>query len=335
MKIIFFSIATASQLPRVFVLARSLKRHHPNSKFVLLLLERTVHLSAEYSSFIDEVKLPKDIKINEWVYLLFAHSSIDVSGAFKGHFFKYLLEKYPEGEIIVHVDPDMYALGPFDELVAETTNAPIVLVPHLLEPSSEGEFYRELLILLDGVFHSGLIAVKNCKESKRFSSWWGNLSLSHVDDMTAGNYMDQKWLSYAPNFFDTAILYHPGYFVASWNLHERGNKLIRENGGFMLENVPLRCFGFHNINGIFDRAIQAFSNDENETLKEIIFIYQQELRWMDCSHFLPEEWGYGYFGDETKISDKDRLKYRESESLRHKIPNPFLVSAKEFRNGGI
>jgi hypothetical protein len=333
--LIFCSIARGPQLPQALVLARSLKRHHPDSKFVLVLLERSMHLAAKYSAFVDEVWLPEELQVKEWDARLFSYRSLDAAAAFKGALLKYLLEeKTKNGDIIVYIDPNVYALGPFDELAAEAANSSILLVPHLLEPTTEKKLERELVILCDGLFHSGLIALKNNKEARRFASWWTDLVMHSFNDLTEGYYMDQKWLGFAPNFFETSILRHPGYLVGAWNLHERGSRIIKTANGFAVGDIPLRCFGFHNVGGILDRAFHPFSPTEHMALHEVKALYRQELRWMDWTHLLPESWSYGRFVDGTPIPDAVRQKYRKSESLRRRFPNPFSVSAEEFQNEG-
>jgi hypothetical protein len=331
---IFCSIASAPQLPMALVLARSLKRHHPDSKFVLLMLERSIHPAAKYSHFVDEVMLPEDLQIKDWAVRLFSHRSLDATSALKAALLKKLLKDTSSGEIIVYVNPDLYAFGPFHELKAEATNAPILLVPHILEPSSELELDRELTILLDGAFSGGLLALTNCKEAHRFVSWWGGVANHYINDLTAGYFMDQKWLVYAPTFFETTILRHPGYLVGAWNLHERGRKIVKASNGFAVDAVAMRCFSFHNVGGILDDALRSFPPDKHEVLYEAIKLYQQELRWMDWTHLLQESWSYGSFADGTAILDSVRLKYRKNKSMRSRIPNPYSISSEEFQNKG-
>ncbi len=51
--------------------------------------------------------------------------------------------------------------------------------------------------------------------------WWGKTQREARNDPTRMMFTDQRWVDFAPSFFDHFILKDPTYNVAYWNLHER------------------------------------------------------------------------------------------------------------------
>ena len=55
-------------------------------------------------------------------------------------------------------------------------------------------------------------------------------------------FTDQRWVDFAPSFFDHFILKDPTYNVAYWNLHERD--LEWTDGRYLVNGQPLTFFHF-------------------------------------------------------------------------------------------
>ncbi|MNC35643.1 hypothetical protein D3C75_841340 [compost metagenome] len=162
----------------------------------------------------------------------------------------------------MYLDPEMYVLGPFAELEHMLQHYDVVLTPHHLEPSEPWDCSREIGTLQDGTFHSGLVAIKNSREGHDFANWWLTLIAGDFEGQPKGIFIDQAYLNFAPAFFNTGVLRHPGYNLAFWNLHESGRRLYWENGEYRLtHSVPLRCANLSNFLGLLDYCLETFVPD--------------------------------------------------------------------------
>ena len=177
--IIFTSICT-NYAHKARTLAESVKKNIPDAKFLVCLTEREVPKSMECPYF-DEVILSKDMWEGNFNRYIYKHAIVEASTSVKGHFFKYIIEHYPNEDKFVYLDPDCFVYSDFVELRELLNTRPIVLCPHLLQP---GNIDMELSSTAHGVYNLGFLAVNRSDEAIRFINWWADrlylLSLIHI-----------------------------------------------------------------------------------------------------------------------------------------------------------
>ncbi len=325
---IIFTSVCANYIPKAKVLARSVKRYHPDAKFIVCLLEREIPHFAENFEYFDEVILAKEIGIKNFDNFIFQHSIVEASTAVKGEFFRYLMDRFPEESNLIYLDPDIEVYGCLDELVKSLEKNSIVLVPHLTDPEKniDAVMDNELSALQHGVFNLGFLAVNNDKIGREFIEWWANrLRMFCYDDIPRGIFTDQKWIDLAPCFFDVFILKHPGYDTAPWNLSTR--KITKNENIFLVNGVPLRFFHFSGFDsGANEGMINKYVPNKDDVVYSIRDGYVGELDEMEQAQHGNYPWTYDSYFNGVVIKRQIRLAFRNNEPLKLRLNNPFSNS---------
>ncbi len=331
MAITVFTSITANYLPKARVLAGSVKKYHPEMRFVLLLAETApLPFSADFSDF-DAVTLLDDLGIADLSSWLFKHSVVELCTAIKGFFLEQCLQD-KNCEAVFYLDPDIAVFSPLTPLLDAFTHASILLTPHLLkaEEKEEDIIVNELSALKHGVYNLGFLGVKNTEEGRQFASWWRErLATFCYADIANGMFTDQRWVDLAPAFFPgVAIIRHEGCNVATWNLSTRYVEGTIENG-FTINGEPLIFYHFSGFDsgsqlGMLQRY--AHSMPAAFRLRDwyIAACTERETEVETLS------WRYNYFSDGSAILSEHRQFYREHKELTSRFPDPFRAGAGSF-----
>src|SRR5438552_2064731 len=131
----FFTSINANYLAKAKVLVRTLRQHHPDARFTLVLCERTREPYEEHLGAFDRVLLPADLDIpaESLAGWLFSHSVVETCTGVKPFAFRRLLELTGTDKII-YLDPDVVVLAPLTPEVAALDEHDILLTPHILDP---------------------------------------------------------------------------------------------------------------------------------------------------------------------------------------------------------
>ena len=218
---------TKSHLSLARGLGASLRRHHPDTGFVVLLVDEPEgYLSLATEPFrivsVRELDLPRRERF------LFQYTRMEAVTAAKPFLLARLLsEALPA---IVFVDPDVLILGSLAPLFDRVSAHPIVLTPHLTAGLADDDrAARELNILVSGVYNGGVVGVSNTPDALELLDWWRERVWSHcryaVDE---GMHYDQRWLDLVPGLFDGVEIFRDSRFnIAPWNLPERSAATCR------------------------------------------------------------------------------------------------------------
>jgi hypothetical protein len=210
------TVATASYLPFVRVLAGSLAAHEPGLIFTAVVADAWPPPRSEpYAVLTLEEAAPRLAGA-----LRTAYEPPALAMAAKA---SVMLRALDDGaDTVVFLDPDMLVTDVLGPLL--TVPGDIVLVPHLISPArGPSRAATELRLLQGGVFNGGVLRVSNSPTGRGFLEWWED-RLRHAcrHDLPAGLHYDQRWLDLAPGLFGgVTVLCDPGTNVAYWNLHER------------------------------------------------------------------------------------------------------------------
>lgn len=320
----------ANYLPKAMVLAESVKKNHPNAKFLVSLAEREVTHEAKSFEFFDEVVLAKDLGFKDFDRFIFKHSIVEASTAVKGQLFRYMLNAFPNEDKFVYLDPDIVVFSELIELDKALDEHDIVLTPHLLVP---GNIEMEISCLQHGTYNLGFLAVRRSIESEAFVNWWSErLEQYCYDDIPRGIFTDQRWIDLAPSFFDVFILKHHGYNVATWSLMT--TRIEKKDGIIYTDGVPLRFFHFSGFDsGTFHKMLDLWVGDKTNPMVEWGTIYNEwQLRYGQMT-LGKSAWSYDTFMSGEKVDRKTRVIYRDilSQSL---TLNPFSLSNRVIRRLG-
>lgn len=319
-----YTSITSNYLPKARVLAESIKQVDPSVTFHLVLsddLPEDFDLEQEpFDTVIFAQSLPLE-NFDSWV---FSHAVVELCTAVKGVVLEYIFDHY-DADNVFYFDPDMVVFSRLDELQQDLSQNSILLTPHQIEPekSTMAIMDNEMASLIYGVFNLGFVGVRNDHEGRRFSKWWAERLVEFCyDDRDKGLFTDQKWVNLAPCFFDKIkVLRSPAFNVATWNISTRQATGSVEEG-ILINGEPL---GFYHFSG-FDSGAQEIMLERYGQDSPVLF----DLRnwYIDaCEQHGQSLLGqlvckYSLFDDGTKITNAQRIIYRDREDLKNAFPTP-------------
>jgi len=332
MKVLCFSSFTYSYLNRARVLAKSVKRFHPDWTFVALVTDRppegfSLNLADEY---FDEIILEEDLNLPNIKTWLFKHDIVEVCTAVKGPF----LERACElgYDVIMYLDPDTCLFNDLDPIITLLEKNAIVLTPHLLNPEDTmmAVMDNEIGPLWAGIYNLGFVAIRSDGEGKRFAKWWSERLQSFCyDDVKRGLFVDQKWCDLVPAFFENVhILRDPGYNVASWNVNQRKISVSKAGDIYVNGEAFLRFWHFTKLGPVGDTMTRRYARD-NFPVYELWRWYRKEIIEATSAEIPDRYWAFGHFDNGQKIDKSYRVLYRDRADLQDRFPNPY-----DTQNGG-
>jgi glycosyltransferase involved in cell wall biosynthesis/2-polyprenyl-3-methyl-5-hydroxy-6-metoxy-1,4-benzoquinol methylase len=235
------TIIARNYIAHARVLARSFRRHHPDGRFTVLVIDGTQPFPRESGDDFD-VMVPTETGLGELELHRMAviYDLMELATAVKPYFLKALLER--DGDHVVYFDPDIEIFLPLDDIRELARQHSIVLTPHTLDPlPHDRREPGEVTLLIAGMFNLGFIAVG--KGAGEFLDWWAErlTRAGHVDP-GHGQFVDQRWVDFVPSLFEHAVLRDPGCNVAHWNLQTR--RFERVGDEYHVNGAPLRFFHF-------------------------------------------------------------------------------------------
>ena len=240
---IFFTSILSNYLDKSLALAESVLKRHQNCEFRIYVFDYESSFLPEEAELKKYLRLGKNSNLPTFhpakqscpkhLYLERRFNIIECCTAVKPFIF---LELLHDNQTVVYLDPDTFVYAELDLLAAEESadQWDLLLIPHVLQPANRSSLISERLFSNFGVFNLGFLAAKSTPDSLKFLEWWAiTCGLFGVARPTAGLYVDQKIIDFAPAFIDNLkIIRHPGWNVAWWNIFCDGRKL-RED--YMIE----------------------------------------------------------------------------------------------------
>jgi len=321
---VVFTSITANYIPKAKILAKSFKQHNPGGIFVLCLVERSIHAAANDPIF-DYIFTAVELGIPQFESFMFKHTVVEACTAVKGYAFKKLLSQFHDEHYFLYLDPDIFVLGPFTELVDALKYYDIILTPHLCTPEEtlDAIMDNEICALKHGVFNLGFLAIKRSSEGDRFIDWWTyRLHEFCWADIPSGLFTDQRWMDLAPCFFDVHIFKHPGYNVATWNLTHRPISSV--NGEYYAAQVPLRFYHFTGFDsGANEIMLLKYCPDTNNPLYALRKRYLELLEEYGQKELGETSWSFDFYDNGNRIRKEHREVYRLNREFQHCFTNPF------------
>lgn len=327
------TVVARNYLAHARVLARSIERHHPGSRTCVLVLddvEREVGRSAEPF----EVLHPADIGLRDADFAEMAamYSVLELATAVKPWLLLHLLDS---ATVVVYLDPDILVTAPLDDVVELGRDGAIVLTPHTLAPiPRDGLLPGELDILRSGTYNLGFLAVS--RKSRNFLVWWQErLRTDCVVQLEQGLFVDQRWMDFAPSYFDVAILRDPTLNVAYWNLHER--PLALSGDCYEVDGRPLRFFHFSGFDPDTPHLLSKHMGkrprvllSEHPAVAAVTQEYADLLRGEDYAAAVGMRYGLDVAANGLALDHRTRRLYRQlvleanaGNDETKRPPNPF------------
>ncbi len=325
-----FTSVNLAYLPQASVLAESVRKHSPEARFTLVLVDalpesESSHARRLESGLFDDVVTAEGLIGSDHESWIFGYDVVEACTALKGRALVKLLER---GNPVLYLDPDTALFGPLVDVTKVMSSSSVVLTPHQLDPvaADSPAVEEEICTLAHGIYNFGMFGVSPTDEGRRFATWWASrLEELCVDDIGRGLFVDQRWGDLVPSFFPNfSILRHAGVNFASWNMHQRF-LTIDARGDYLVNGDPLVMFHFTKALGIgFEIAKMKMAN--NPIVADLWRWYLERI-----AHFSNDleltRWSYGFYGDGADIPKSDREIYRSLGAI-DRPPDPFAVSGR-------
>jgi glycosyltransferase involved in cell wall biosynthesis len=234
------TIVAHNYLPQARILAESFKKHHPDSTFYIVLVDRPV-----------EARL-----INEGLFTVLPITEIDFGQEGYTHMASYydvtefatstkpfvLRQLTREHRCVFYIDPDIKVFSPLTPLIEKTLEVGWSLTPHALQPIVRNGWQpTEEEIKGAGVYNLGYIGVTS--KSTALLDWWcERLRHDCIIDVPRQLFTDQRWIDLAVAMWPVHIERTTSYNVAYWNLDQR--KVWKQGDQHMVDDDVLRFFHF-------------------------------------------------------------------------------------------
>jgi hypothetical protein len=314
---------TVSHLPKARVAAESWSRYHPDSPFVVLLIDGQ-DWPADAEPF--EVVLPEalglpppELAVQQGIY-----DAYELSCALRPHLLRLLLDR--DYSAVVFTDTDTCFYAPVDDLAGAAEAAGLALIPQTTRPLVGRRYFPvgqlEYRRITNGLFNPGLLAVG--PRGGAFLDWWGaRLTRDCLKEPEAGMLADQIWVDWAPLYFEHVIVRDRTLDVGFWNLDER--ELDEVHGKPAIDGRPLRHFHFAGFDprrpellSTYFEELMAFTGRSwppppaSRVLDSLLRTYADRLLACGAEELRERAYGLGTGAGGRPLGLRERTIYREA-----------------------
>ncbi|GJE29638.1 hypothetical protein [Methylobacterium organophilum] len=222
-------------------LHETLSKHEADLTFYVLLCDNKG--SVDVGAFDFDIIYIEDLGVPNFQNMKNNYSITELNTSLKPFMFLYLFDQHP-GKHVAYFDPDIMVFSPLTELQELMhAGAPCILTPHITEPAEFADM-NDGMFLIYGIYNLGFCCFHDTPHVQRVMAWWSRrLETECIIDLPRGRFVDQKWADLLPAMIgNTAILRHPGYNAAYWNLSQR--RLTKCGTQWQVNRLPLRFFHF-------------------------------------------------------------------------------------------
>jgi lipopolysaccharide biosynthesis glycosyltransferase len=331
-RVAVFTSNNGLYLPNARILARSVKKFHPEWDFFLLFNDRAPESFNWDQEPFDFVVTPEmlDFGGRPLYQTIFKYSVIELCTALKGVMSKFLIDKLGYDGVI-YLDPDTVVFSALDELTELLGgDSSFVLTPHLTDPEKDAYeiWSHEMAALKHGTFNLGFFMVFKNQNSINALNWWSERLLDYsFIDFEKGLFTDQKWANLMPYIFpNVVVLLDRAYNVATWNGRGRAIEALPNNDGWLVNEKPLRFYHFSGFGKDFSWANHELSRIQVTPATVELWEWYKKAYYDSILENQPiEEWFWNRKFSGFEISNNDRLAHKEF-SINKAVINPFLLS---------
>jgi hypothetical protein len=187
----------------------------------------------------------------------------------------YILETFPEVDIVTYLDADLYFFSSIEPVYRELGDGSVLIIGHRFPPYLR---FREI----HGIYNVGMLCFRRDANGFACLHYWRTCCLAWCYDRPEnGRYADQKYLDDWPGrFAGVVVLQHKGAGLAPWNL---GNyRYSWKNVEFLIDGQPIIVYHFHGLKRInrwiTDANTMVFMTKLPGIVKKGVYIpYLEEL----------------------------------------------------------
>jgi hypothetical protein len=237
-------------LARGLTLYRSLRKHCPDFKLWVLCMDDEAH------RILQKLELPginpislEDFERNDQELQIAKtnRSRIEYYFTCTPSLPLFVLNKWPEVDLITYLDADLFFFDSPDPIFQEVDEASIGIIGHRFPPHLQD---REIY----GLYNVGWLSFRRDVNGIECLKWWRDRCLEWCyDRVENGKFADQKYLDKWPDLFKgVKALQHKGANLAPWNLANYSVKASED--GVWIDNENLIFFHFHSLKRVLHRV---------------------------------------------------------------------------------
>ena len=309
-------------------LLQSVALHHPEAKRYCVIVDRDPAPASQLTHEFQAIAL-EQLHLPDGPDFLFQYTVLELNTAVKPWAMQHLLRQGHDH--VIYIDPDICLYQPLTEVQQLLgQGADIVLTPHLLDPIADDCRPTELDIRRAGTYNLGFCAVRQSDNTHRYLQWWqGKLHRDCVVAVDKGIFVDQSWMDLVPGMFErVAVLRHPGYNIAYWNLAQRTVSL-GANSQPLASGQPLVFFHYSGLNPQSPHNVSKHQNrftfeNINPATRSLFEAYAQAAIANGAASYSRLPYGFDQYSNSTPITSSQRARFRTDPVLRQQCQgNPF------------
>ncbi|MDD5055204.1 MAG: glycosyltransferase family 4 protein [Candidatus Peribacteraceae bacterium] len=324
------AIISANHLGLARVMLTSYRRHNPDGRFFLLLLDEPLPSDdlGGWTIIRAEELEPADLPALRMLY-----TAYELSMALRPAFLLHLMRRW-NANTLVFADADLYFTGGIDHVNALLERHSFILTPSYLTPIPEdGRHPTDRQFLAAGIYNGGFAGCRKCDETLAMLTWLNERLkkysfLRPEDDM----FGDQRWLDLVPSFMnDLLILRDTTTNAAYWNLHER---IITQSGGrYFVNGQPMAFFHFSGFKCGSPPTLSVHQTrtdpGHHPALMQLCLEYQEHLREVNHEERKRQPYAFDRFENGAGITPVIRRVYEEIDGPK-RFPHPFATADDSF-----
>ncbi len=317
-----FTIVSNNYLHFARTLLQSVALQHPQAKKYCVIVDKDLGPAELLKDEFESIPVAR-LALPDGEDFLFQYTVLELNTAVKPWALQYLLDS--GFEKVIYIDPDICLYRPMTEVMELLdSGAHVVLTPHLLAPMNDDARPSELDIRRAGTYNLGFCALHDGPSVRQFLAWWQDkLRRDCVVAHDRGVFVDQSWVDLVPGLFDrVAILRHPGYNVAYWNLAQRelaGS--VDQLGGLTVNGQKLVFFHFSGLNPLAPSKVSKHQDrytldSTGPQVQALVADYCQRVIGNGIHDYGNLPYGFGRFDDGALITDVQRAWLRTDDAIR-------------------
>ena len=336
-RVAYFSICSLNYLHYARTLAQSLVAADPSIDFHLFVADRWNERIIRSAPELRAIPLSA-LGVLHLLDMAFRYQQIEFNTALKPFCIEFLFDQRGYHRV-VYLDPDIFVLKPLShvaQLFAE--GADCILTPHITRPIDDGRLLSELDVMRAGTYNLGFCAFARTPDARSFIAWWGGkLATQCLVEPNCGIFVDQRYCDFAPAFIArTAILRHPGYNLAYWNLSYR--PMTRVHGEYRTGGEPVHFVHFSGLEPQNPDSVSKYQDRfRRSDLGEFGSLYDDYLDRLRANNRSPEgpysdiPYGFGTMQSSgLRVEPWMRRHYRALYRARVDRSDPFSLPAEFF-----
>jgi glycosyltransferase involved in cell wall biosynthesis len=332
------TVCTRDHLHFAAVLGASLREHHPELPFVVIVADANPGEVLDLDGALTVAGC--DLGLDRFPYLALKYSATDLCCALKPAAVRHAARE-TSADRVVYLDADIRLYARMDTLLEALLQADVVAVPHTLAPLPHPERLWERPSLGDlayaGVLNAGLFGMSVTGATRFLEQWEQLVTREGAFLRSQGGQMEQNAFNWVLAFAERVhVLRDPTYDVAYWNLHDRSLRWAGLDGGegWLVDGKPLVAFHFSGFSPFeptnLSRHQNRYSLHYLPSLARLCDEYADALVAAGAAEHASHGYAFDRFPSGISIDGRMREVFKEHEEFIARDVDPWTPEGERY-----